>query len=154
MILVVSSMILIGLALLIAEIVFIPGTTVVGVLGLVFIVIGIVFTYNHFGNEVGYYVLFGTVAVTALSLYWSFRKGAWNRFSLSTSIDGKINEGITSELAVEEEGITTSALRPVGSADFKGKIFEVKSAGDYIASGTKVKIVRIETNDILVEPIL
>jgi hypothetical protein len=31
----------------------------------------------------------------------------------------------------------------MGSAEFNGKIFEVKTTGDYIANGVKVKIVKI-----------
>jgi membrane-bound ClpP family serine protease len=153
MALVVIALIAVGLTLLIVEVVFIPGTTVVGLLGLVFLIVGIAFSYGHFGSETGNYVLLASAIGFALALYLSFRKGAWKRFSLKTSIDSKVNEGITSELKAGSEGVAVSALRPMGSADFGGKIFEVKTNGDYLAAGTKVKVVQIQSNDILVEPI-
>jgi membrane-bound ClpP family serine protease len=56
-------------------------------------------------------------------------------------------------LSEGEEGITVSALRPIGTADFHGKIFEVKTSGEYVSNAIKIKIVKIRVNDILVEPI-
>jgi len=154
MALVVIALILVGLTLIIVEVVFIPGTTVVGLLGLVFLIVGIAFSYGQFGSETGNYVLLASVIGFALALYLSFRKGAWKRFSLKTSIESRVNEGVTRELKPGNEGIAVSALRPMGSAEFDGKIFEVKTNGDYLAAGTKVKVVHIQSNDILVEPIL
>jgi membrane-bound ClpP family serine protease len=151
--LVVAALILAGLALIIVEVVFIPGTTVVGLLGLVFMIVGVVFSYSHFGNEIGFYVLLGTALGVAGGLYWSFRKGAWNKFSLKSSIDSKFNEGIANELKQGMEGVSVSALRPAGTAEFNGKFIEVKTNGDYLAAGTKVRIVNIQLNDILVEPV-
>lgn len=151
--LLIAGLILVGLILIIVEILFIPGTTVIGLLGFIFTVVGIVFSYQHYGNEVGFYVLFGTSIISAGTLYFSFRKGAWSKFSLKESIDSKVNEGITRELEVGAIGKAISALRPMGSVEFNGKIFEVKSNGEYFNPGTMVKIVKIHVNDILVEPI-
>lgn len=150
---IIVALILIGLLLIIIEIVFIPGTTVVGLLGFTFAVVGIVFSYKDYGNEVGFYVLLGTSLVAGGALYLSFRNGAWSKFSLKNSIDSKVNEGITNELEVGAIGKTISALRPMGSVEFNGRIFEVKSNGEYFSPGTMVKIVKIQLNDILVEPI-
>jgi membrane-bound ClpP family serine protease len=151
--LVIAALILAGLLLIIVEIVFIPGTTVVGLLGLIFTIVGIVFSYSHFGSETGFYVLLGTSLVTAGTLYLSFRKGAWKKFSHQSSIDSRVNEGMTAHLNAGEEGVSISALRPMGSAEFHGKIFEVKTNGEFVSNGVKVRIVTIRSNDILVEPI-
>jgi len=150
---IIIALILVGLLLIIVEIVFIPGTTVVGLLGFIFAIVGIIFSYKDYGNEVGFYVLIGTSLVAAGALYLSFRNGAWGKLSLKDSIDSKVNEGITSALEVGTVGKAISALRPMGSVEFNGKIFEVKSNGEYFNPGTMVKIVKIQLNDILVEPI-
>ena len=147
------ALILVGLLLIIIEVVFIPGTTVIGLLGFIFAAVGIIFSYRNYGNEIGFYTLLGTALISAGALYLSFRKGAWNRFSLKNSNDSKVNEGITRELEIGAIGKTVSVLRPMGSAEFNGKIFEVKSSGEYFNAGTKVKIVKIYENNILVEPI-
>lgn len=151
--LIIAALILAGIVLIIVEIIFIPGTTVVGLLGAAFAIAGVVFAYREFGDETGFYVLLGTGVATAAALYLSFRKGAWNKVSNKSVIDSRVNEGITAHLKEGEEGITVSALRPIGRADFQGKIFEVKSTGEYVPNAIKVRIVKIRVNDILVEPV-
>lgn len=153
MALVVIALIVVGMVLLVVEVIFIPGTTVVGILGLIFIIVGVAFSYGEFGSEIGNYTLGASAFGFAVALYLSFRKGAWKRFSLKTSIESKVNEGMTQALRPGNEGVAVSALRPMGTAEFDGKIFEVKTNGDYLAAGSKVKVVQIQSNDILVEPI-
>lgn len=150
---IIAALIIAGIVLLIAEVVFIPGTTVVGLLGAIFTIAGIVFAYRQYGNEVGFYVLLGTGVATGVALYLSFRNGAWNKLANKSAIKSKVNEGLASHLNEGEEGITVSALRPMGSADFHGKIFEVKTSGEYVANAMKIKIIKIRSNDIVVEPI-
>jgi membrane-bound ClpP family serine protease len=151
--LIIAALILAGIVLIIAEVVFIPGTTVVGLLGAAFMIAGIVFAYKQFGNDIGFYVLLATGVATGAALYLSFRKGAWSKVSNKSAIKSKVNEGLTAHLNEGEEGITVSALRPMGTADFNGKIFEVKTSGEYVANAIRIKIVKIRVNDILVEPI-
>lgn len=150
---IVISLLLIGLTLIIVELVFIPGTTVVGLLGLIFAIVGIVISYSHFGNDIGFYILLATLASTLAALFYSFRSGAWSKFSLKSSISSKVNEGIMASLHIGDEGITVSTLRPMGKAEFNSKTFEVKTSGNYIERGEKVKITQIESNQIVVEPI-
>jgi membrane-bound ClpP family serine protease len=148
---IIISLLVIGLALLIAEVIFIPGTTIVGILGVIFSIAGVLMSYDHFGSSVGFYVLLGTLIATAVALFFSFRSGAWTRFSLKSSIRGKVNEGITGELKPGDEGIALSALRPSGKAEFKDRIVEVRTDGRYAEAQSKVRIVQIDSNQILVE---
>jgi membrane-bound ClpP family serine protease len=150
---IILALLFIGLALLIVEIVFIPGTTVVGLLGFFFAVAGIVISYRHFGSEIGFYILLGMSVTTLVALVYSFRSGAWNKFSLKTSIDSKVNEGMVAALNVGDEGNAISTLRPIGKAEFHNRTFEVKTLGDYVENGKRVKITNIQSNQIIVEPI-
>lgn len=149
---VIISLLVIGLALIIVELVFIPGTTLVGLLGLIFTVVGIVISYDYFGSDTGFYFLMGTLVTTLVGLFFSFRTGAWSKFSLKTSMDSRVNEGATQLLKVGDEGVTLSALRPMGKAEFQGQNFEVKTVGGYMEAGQKVKIIQIQYNQIVVEP--
>lgn len=150
---IILSLLSIGLTLIIVELVFIPGTTVVGLLGLIFAIVGIIISYNHFGDDTGFYILLSTSAATLLALFYSFRSGAWSKFSLKSSIDSKVNEGITATLRIGDEGVTVSTLRPIGKAEFHDKTFEVKTSGNYIERGERVRITHIESQQIVVEPI-
>lgn len=150
---IIVALLLIGLALIIAELVFIPGTTVVGILGFVFSAAGIIICYKHFGSNVGFYILLSMSAITLVTLFYSFRSGSWSRFSLKSSISSKVNEGMLDALSIGDEGRTISTLRPIGKAEFNNKQFEVKTGGDYVDTDTPVKITLIHSNQIIVEPI-
>ena len=150
---IIIALLLIGLTLILVELVFIPGTTVVGLLGVVFGIVGIVVCYQHFGDTVGLYVLIGMSVITLAGLFYSFRSKAWSRFSLKSSIDSKVNEGLLASVNVGDEGITLSSLRPMGKAAFHEKAFEVKTSGGYLDSGERVKITQIESHQIVVEPL-
>jgi membrane-bound ClpP family serine protease len=150
---IIISLLAIGLGLIIVELVFIPGTTVVGLLGLIFSVVGIVISYSHFGHTTGFYILMCTSVTTLLALFYSFRTGAWTRFSLKSSMNNKVNEGLLNDLSVGDEGTTRSALRPMGTAEFGSQQYEVRSLGSFVESGSRIKIVQILSNQIIVEPI-
>lgn len=152
MLVAIAALILAGLSLVVVEIVFIPGTTVVGFLGIVFLVLGVVFTFSTYGQVTGYYVLLGTGLSAAVILVLTFRSGMWSKFSLKTTSLGKVNEGQSSTLQVGQEGVARSALRPMGKGEFNEQTFEVTTLGDYIAPGTPIRIIHILSNQIVVEP--
>ena len=148
---IIISLLILGLFLLVIEVVFIPGTTVVGILGIVSSIAGVVVAYSNFGNTTGFYVLLSALVGTGVALYFSFKSEAWTRFSNKSSIRGKVNEGTITHLKVGDTGESISALRPFGKAEFGGTVVEVRSAGNYAEPRSKVRIARIEGNQILVE---
>jgi membrane-bound ClpP family serine protease len=150
---IVLSLLVIGLILLIVEVIFIPGTTVVGILGVVFSCVAVVISYKHFGSDTGLYVLSSALVLTLAALIYSFKSGAWNRYSLKSSSNSKVNEGMTLSLKTGDEGITVSSLRPVGKAEFDDKIYEVKTFGEYIEPKERVRIIQLESQQIIVEKI-
>ena len=149
----VISLILIGIALIVVEIIFVPGTTFVGIVGFCMVLGGIIVSFSFFGRSTGWVVLGGAAVATGAVVYLSLRTNAWERFSLKSSINSKVNEGSLDTIKSGEEGITVSALRPSGKADIQGKLYEVTTLGHFVSSGTKIKIVRISSNQIIVEPI-
>ena len=150
---IIVALLVIGLALIVAELVFIPGTTVVGLLGLFSTIAAIVISYRHYGNEVGFYVLVGTGIVTLGTLFYSFRSRSWSRFSLKTAIDSRVNEGLTDSLQVGDKGVAASRLRPFGKALFNQREYEVRTSGNFLEAGSEVTITLITSNQIIVEPL-
>ncbi len=149
----VLALISFGLILIIVEIIFVPGTTFVGITGLISTILGVYFSFVYFGSSVGFGFLAFSVALFGVALYFGFRGKTWDRFSLKDSIKSKVNEGLTAKLQVAQRGVAISSLRPIGKAEFDGKTYEVKSFGDYIDSGTMIEIIKIEQNNIFVQPI-
>lgn len=149
----VISLILFGLFLIIAEIIFVPGTTLVGILGFIFLLLGVGLSFNYFGSETGWTTVGVSAVASGLILFYSFKANIWGRFSLKSSIQSKVNEGDLDSLAVGTEGIAVSALRPVGKATLGEKMYEVKTLGEYLDSGSRVRVIKIIMNQIIVEPI-
>jgi membrane-bound ClpP family serine protease len=150
---IIISLLFIGLALIVLEVVFVPGTTIVGIIGVIFAGAGVIISYRYYGSDVGLWILVGTCAVTAVALYFSFRSNAWARFANKSIIGSKVNEGSTSALKLGDEGIAVSSLKPMGTVKFESGRFEVKTLGDYVNVGTRVQIVHIEASQIIVKPL-
>ncbi|MEM7108194.1 MAG: NfeD family protein [Bacteroidota bacterium] len=149
----VLGLVFMGFILVLIEILFVPGTTVVGILGFIATVGGIYLSFDYFGATTGWWFTLGCTLFFVLSLYYSFKMKTWERFSLKDSMKGKFNEGFTKSLKKDDQGTTLSTLKPVGKAEFDNKEYEVKSFGQYIEPHTRIRIVSINKNNILVEPI-
>lgn len=152
--LVIALLIALGLILVIIEVVFIPGTTVIGVIGVILSVAGVIFSYTAFGSTIGFLILISTAVAMGLLLYYSFRSNSWDKFALKTSIDSKNNEGFLESFSIGEEGVCLSTLRPIGKAEFNKRVVEVASAdGSYVEEGTRVRIKEVSAAGIIVTQI-
>jgi len=147
------SLITIGLILMVVEIIFIPGTTIVGFIGFALIILGIVLGFRYFGDETGWMIVGFSTALSAIVFFWTFRAKPWQQFALKTTIKSKVNEGIHDGLLTGDEGVATSALRPSGKAEVHGRVVEVVTQGGYLESGTRIRIIKISPYQILVETI-
>ena len=147
------SLIVLGLALVIAEIIFVPGTTLVGVVGFVFMAIGVGLGFKYFGPAIGWTIAGITSVASGVILVYAFKANVWGRFSLKSTMDSKVNEGELDSLKPGDEGIALSALRPSGKAELASRTYEVRTLGNYVESGTRVRITQIASNQIFVESI-
>ena len=151
---IVLSLVVFGLALVVAEIVFVPGTTFVGIVGFVFMVLGTALSFRYFGSGIGWATTGGTAVVSGLTLYFAFKANVWGHFSLKSTSTSKVNDEILSSVAIGEEGITVSALRPSGKAELDHKTYEVRTMGNYVETGIRIRVKQIESHQIIVEPLL
>jgi membrane-bound ClpP family serine protease len=149
----VISLITIGLLLIVVEVIFIPGTTVVGIAGFLFLVVGVAFSFHYFGREIGWSVFGGSTVLSGILFYFAFRTNVWSRFALKSSMTSKVNEGELEQFEQGQEGVAVSTLRPMGKAEINNRIVEVATLGDYVESGTRIKIIKVSSNQIIVEPI-
>ena len=149
----VAILIVLGLILVIVELIFVPGTTVVGILGFLFSGVGIYLSFVYYGPLIGFTVLGASAVVAGIGIYFSFKGDIWKKFALKGAINSRVNEEYKYNLLVGDTGKAVSSLRPIGKAEFNDIVFEVRSHGRYVDSGEPIKIIRIESNRIFVEPI-
>ena len=145
------SLIIIGLLLLFAEILLIPGVGIAGILGLVSLGGSCFYAFNQMGGTVGAIVTAVNVAlVVGLSIY-VLRAKTWKRLSLDTNIDSKAVAD--TGLAVGDRGVTVSRLAPMGSARFDAELVEVKALEGFVDPEVEVEIVLMEDGKIYVKPV-
>lgn len=144
---------LLGIGLVVAEVIFVPGTTFVGILGLVLLVVGVFLGFSWFGDTIGWLIFAGSLAGSGLAVFYGLRNNTWNRFSLDSEINSRVNEEFPVPVQVGALGRTVSALRPQGRAEFGDQILEVRTLGDFLPTGTQVRVSRIEGTIIFVESI-
>ena len=149
-ILIVTGLILFGLLLMIVELIFIPGTTFVGLIGFSIYGYGIYESFEFFGSTVGWTVLVITSVITIAFTVYSLKTNAWQRFALNTTNKGRVNENLADQIEVGQEGMTVSSLKPIGKAEFGSRQIEVRSEGNYIEENQPVRVIKIDNNRIFV----
>lgn len=142
-----------GICLIVIEVIFVPGTTFVGIAGFVCLGFVIYLGYSYFDTTTGNVILISTFAGSIVSLVLAFKSRAWERFSLKETNTGRFNEDFKIVLTVGDEGTTISSLKPFGKAIFRDKEVEVRSNGEFISENELVKVTRIDSNKIFVAPI-
>jgi membrane-bound ClpP family serine protease len=86
-------------------------------------------------------------------LYFLFKGNAIKPMMLNSGIDGRVITVEGEKIKVGDEGVTIGRLAPSGNAKFNGITVESRSRGIFIDPKTKVKIIKIEGNTVIVEPI-
>jgi membrane-bound ClpP family serine protease len=146
-------LLLLGLLFLILEILVLPGTTVLGFAGGILMVIGVWVAFSLYGLTTGLYVLGGSSVVTIAAVVMAFRAGTWNRFTLHKKLTGQVNTFDQKVLAAGTIGVAVSRLAPMGKGEFNGEYYEVTTNGEFVDATTKITIVAVSKNQIIVKPI-
>lgn len=146
---------IIGVILLLIEIFLIPGFGLTGISGIILIFISIFFTLGG-GTKALYSI--GVVAAILLILFIILlvlfpKLPIWNKLGLKESL--KTEKGYTTFTPLEEligkEGKVITTLRPSGTIEIDGKRYDAISLGEFIEKDSRVKVVKIEGNKIIVE---
>ncbi|SHO60515.1 NfeD family protein [Algoriphagus zhangzhouensis] len=150
-ILILSSLLIIGLILLMAETLFIPGTTVVGVLGLLISLAGVAYAFLTFPANIAWWITAIATVLNIAAVVYSFQSGVWQKLTLKNALEGGVFDGRTKGLEKGMEGKAISDLKPIGKGLFGDSIFEVKSESGFISVDSIITIMKIENNQILVK---
>ncbi|MET4107301.1 NfeD family protein [Hymenobacter sp. UYP22] len=140
-----------GLVFLAAEVIFIPGTTVVGLVGFGLLAAGIWFGYRDLGSSTGHILLVGSLAITGALVYWGLRPKNLNRVALTQVNHTKVHDVRHPDVLPGAVGRTLSALRPAGTVLFQDDRREVTTRGEFVPAGSEVRVLGIEHNRIVVE---
>lgn len=147
---VIISLIIIGLVLMFAEIMIIPGFGVAGILGILAMGGSSYYAFHEFGQTCGFIVLGVNLVLVILLLVWALRANTWKKLTLDTNISSKVNVPEVS-VAVGDRGVAATRLAPMGNARFGDHTVEVTAMEGMISSGVPVEVVMIEDQKIYVK---
>ncbi|MCF8296894.1 MAG: NfeD family protein [Saprospiraceae bacterium] len=150
---IIAVVIIIGLLLLVLEILVIPGTGIVGVLGFGCVIFGIYETYVTFGNTAGHITVASTVFLSAIAIYLSIRANTWKKLSLKSEIKSQVNLIDSKIIKVGDKGIAIARLAPSGKARINDELYEVHTFNLFVDENTEVEVIKIEASKVWVKPI-
>jgi membrane-bound ClpP family serine protease len=143
-------LIVLGLVLVLLEILLLPGF-IVGVIGALLMIGGIVSAWLNYGTDTGLLVLGCTALGTVISVVLVFRSKTWNRVTLQSSIDSRVNVLKDNSVNPGDKGITISRLAPMGQALINNDYFEVEALEGWLNENTSIIVVKVTGNKIIVK---
>lgn len=156
-----STLEIIGLVILIVGIILIgvemmiPGFGVPGISGTICVIIGIVMMAKTWeqGLRIAAIVIVILALILAIVVMFFHSKKIKSPIILDKELtkDPGYLSAMDLEYLIGKQGVTTTALRPTGKCDIEGVTFEVKSESQYIEKDSKVVIIKIQSNTIIVK---
>ena len=148
------GMLILGFALILLEILVIPGINIFGILGFATVCVGVAFAYDRLGTGAAVGVGLVAVAGTAALVWLMVRNRAWQRLVLDSETDRASGfDTAPAGLAglVSESGVAQTPLRPSGRAQFGEQFVDVVTEGDFIDSGTRIEVLSVNGNRVVVQ---
>ena len=146
----VITLIILGLMLLFAEILIIPGVGVAGILGLLSMGGSCAYAFMEIGQTAGIVVTAVNAIMIALLTVWVLRAKTWKRFALETNIDAK---AVVPEVDVVPgtKGVSITRLAPMGMARFGDLRLEVTAREGIIDPCVEVEGVEVDGMNVYVK---
>jgi membrane-bound serine protease (ClpP class) len=144
------TLFIIGLIAITVEL-FIPGA-IVGLCGAGCVITSIVFAYLYVSNLLGHILL--VLGICFIPVFFvSWYKLLSKTFSVKASEKGFSSARDRLNDLLSEEGIALTTLRPSGVANIKGDKIDVISEGEMISKNTRIKVIDVKGNRIIVKPV-
>ena len=151
-IIVVISVIVLGILFLLIEIFLLPGISIAGIAGAIFLVGGIVYSYMFLGSTAGNISLAASAVALGLTFFGLLKSKSLDRISLNTNIDAKVDNSYLLKIAAGDTCVAISRLNPIGKILVNDIIAEGKSFdGEFIEENTEIVVTKVETYNVLVK---
>lgn len=150
-IVIVASVILLGILFMLIEFFLLPGISIAGVAGGLFLLGGIIYAYLYLGNMGGNITLATSAIAFGISFFWLLKSKSFRKIALNTEINESVDNSDLHKIHVGDSGITLSRLNPIGKIMVNNMVVEGKNAdGEWIEEDTEIEIVKIESYNVLV----
>lgn len=152
-IIIIIVLLVVAIALLILELFFLPGLSVAGFMSVLFYGVALYYAFVNLGITAGVIALVSALLLSIFLIWYFMRSKTLDRISLHTDIDGTATTVVSSAINVGDVGVTISRLNPMGRVKVGNEIVEARTL-EFLEEGTEVRVMKIETTVIVVEPIV
>jgi len=146
-------LILVGVFFFLVEFFLVPGISIAGIAGFLFVGAGIYYSYSQLGTTAGNISIAGSVVLLAVTVWIFLRRKTLERIGLKAKIDSNIGTVEELDIKVGDRGIALSRLAPMGKVKVKGQTVEAKSEDEFIDEGTPISVKEVFKTNVLVERI-
>lgn len=151
---IVIILLVVGVVLFLVELFLIPGISIAGIGGTLFMGGAVYYAYTHIGSSAGHITVFGSILLLGIAIWIFLRSKALDRLSLKAEITGKNDPLESVVIHIGDKGVSQSRLAPMGKVKVNGFIVEAKTNDDFIDPGVEVVVLDIYKTNILVERIV
>ncbi|WP_347838187.1 NfeD family protein [uncultured Draconibacterium sp.] len=152
-ILAIILLILLGLVLLLIEFAVIPGVTIAGIGGFLLLGGAVYVAFAEYGTLPGFITLALVLILAPALVYYFFKSRTGKKMILEKNISGKVDLINREKVFVGDTGKAVGRLAPMGKVKVNGETIEAQSTGAFIDHNTEIKVLKIESNKIIVEPL-
>jgi len=149
----IALLILIGIALLVAEFFIFVGSAIAGIAGFILTATGVFLTYKSYGTATGNSTLLISIILFGITVYFAFRSKTWKKIALHSEVNGTMNSIEEHKIKVGDIGVTISKIGPMGKVKVNDVVVEAKSMGIYIDENTEVEVMKVYETNILIKPL-
>lgn len=146
-------LILLGLLLLLIEFAVIPGVTIAGIGGFLLLGGSVYIAFTQYGTGAGFITLAIVLVAAPAMIYYFFKSKSGKKMILESNITGKVETFNIEKITVGDLGKSIGRLAPSGKAKINGEVVEAQSTGSFIDHNTEIRVLKILSNKIIVEPI-
>lgn len=146
------GLVLIGVLLLVAELVLLPGISVAGIGALLSFAGAVLLGYMNHGFWVGSVVLTAIVLLSVIAVVVSLRANTWRRLSLNETIDSTSTPTPEEHnIRIGQQGVTLTRLAPMGKATFGDATVEAKAIDSFIDPRRRVEAIAFDNTVVIVK---
>ena len=142
---IILTLYVVGMTMVVVE-AFLPGI-VVGLIGGVAVLVSIGFGFNHhWGLGTGQIVV-GVVVIPATFFY------GMKKLALKSTLKDAVSFARDYAEYLGKKGEARTELRPAGMVMIEGKRVDVVTGGEFIEKGKRVRVVKVEGNQVVVRAV-
>ncbi|HBG41360.1 MAG TPA: hypothetical protein DDW85_08095 [Porphyromonadaceae bacterium] len=150
-VIIVIAVVALGILFLLIEIFLLPGISIAGAAGGIFLIGGIVYAYLFLGSTSGNITLATSLLVLGIAFVGLVKSKSLRRIALNTDIKETVDNSDLKQIQKGDIGVTMSRLNPIGKVMIREVIVEGKSFdGEFIEEDTEIEVVKVDTYNVLV----